>query len=156
MEGEENDPNNSHSLEKAISSAILAISTVTVIGFLQLGTPLDPPLDVSLYCFAIAMPVATADILLVSFPEEFTAPKWLAAIAPFVLGMGVYCLLVGMGCVFAYFSWSAGAAFAAISTALWFILFFFCVYRHGGILSRLLTTLFSTLGPVSIFLWISS
>jgi hypothetical protein len=77
MDNGDNYSNGLRRFEKVISSDVLAISTVSVIQFLQSGTPLESPLDVSLYCFAVSTPLATATLLLSVFEEELSPPRWL-------------------------------------------------------------------------------
>jgi len=73
-------------------SGILALSIIAVVQFLSLGSPLDFPLNVSLYGFAICIPVAGAQAFMLGLEEERdpirdSLGKWghIALAAPAVL-----------------------------------------------------------------------
>ena len=51
-------------------SGILALSIIAVVQFLSLKAPLDFPLNVSLYGFAICIPVTEAQAFMLSLEEE--------------------------------------------------------------------------------------
>jgi uncharacterized protein YhhL (DUF1145 family) len=109
---------------RVCDSGILAISTVSIIQFLQLGVPLPFPLNVSLYGFAVAMTSAGMQVLLLTVEEGLGSKSSLgqnAHIALVACAGGTFFL--GTLYLIAYLSFAAAATFVVTSSVTYALVF---------------------------------
>jgi hypothetical protein len=100
-------------LDKLTFGAFLGIASLAVIQFLQLRT-LDAALTVSLYCFAVAIPVLAMGMFIIAVQELYEVtiyPVW----ADWVETLGVALAFVGLGGIFWHFHCQAAIVFGAVS-----------------------------------------
>lgn len=99
--------------EQIITTALIGISAVAVIQLLQV-TALDVPLKVSLYCFAISIPMLALYLLIIlSKPNyKLQSDMWADQIAVYT---GGFCSVVGIAAIFWHFSVSIGITFIITS-----------------------------------------
>ena len=95
--------------EEVITGALIGVSTVIVVQLLQL-TAFDVPLKISLYCFAISIPMLTAYLVsvLIKINHTLQVKMWSEGVA---VSIGGACSIVGMGAIFWHFSISIGITF---------------------------------------------
>ena len=100
-------------LDKLTFGALLGIASVAVIQFLQLRT-LDAALTVSLYCFAIAIPILAMGMFIIAVQDLYqvtTYPVW----ADLVETLGVILAFFGLGGIFWHFQCQVAIMFGAVS-----------------------------------------
>lgn len=113
--------------EKAIDLSYpgaLGVTVVAVIQFIQLEAPLPYPLNLSMYCFAFAMPLLALEVLLDAYARgranvhrrsNYQLPQLVAA-SSVLRPLGLIAFFFGMAYIFAYFSLVASLIFACTSS----------------------------------------
>ena len=107
-----------------IYAALAGISTVAVIQILGLPT-LDARLKVSLYCFAISLPLLSLRLVAIAIESGY---KYTVA-EPRYIGiptfLGPFVSFAGVAAIFLHFSWVIGGVFTAFSIASAFVILVF-------------------------------
>jgi len=99
--------------EEIITAALIGISTVAVIQLLGQSL-LDKPLIISLYCFAISIPMLAVYSLIILMKPKFKLHRDTWAEMTIVL-LGSFGAIVGVGAIFSHFSQSIGISFIVAS-----------------------------------------
>src|SRR3712207_5173233 len=123
-----------YSLYRFVVSAALGLSVVIVTQFLQLDTPLEFPLNKSIYCFAVAIPILATYLFLQEvgavFRKEVSGKQQAEAEENREAGklptgslfgrvvsltIGSLAFFYGIAMVFAYFSLAVSILFVALT-----------------------------------------
>jgi hypothetical protein len=99
--------------DRIMSGALIAISVVALVQLLSVGQ-LDIPLKISLYCFAVSIPLLSLASLnrLAASAQEYIVDAWYDS---FAIAFGSLASFVGVGALFWHFSRIMGGLFFAIS-----------------------------------------
>jgi hypothetical protein len=102
-------------LDRIIMGALLGISSVALIQFLQLKK-LDASLTLGLYCFAIAIPVLAMGLFVIHVQELYGLEEGHYPLFGDIVEMlGVLAAFAGIGAIFWHFHRLAGGVFVVVS-----------------------------------------
>jgi hypothetical protein len=116
---------------QAYGSGLIGIALIAVFQLLALPD-LDKRLTVSLYCFAISIPLLAFFVLAMVAEAKYThlSELWLYNAVPLVLGIPIW--FVGLAAVFFHFSLVIGSIFSLLA-----ILLLLASKRHRTLLKQI-------------------
>jgi hypothetical protein len=94
------------------------VSVVILTQLVQLEPPLDFPLALCLYCFAVSLPLTASHLFLLTWliDYHFEVPRWAGAkLHGTLMGMSVYAFFLGLVYFFVHFSLMAAVTFLIVS-----------------------------------------
>lgn len=100
-------------LDKLMYTALLGVSSVALLQFVQLPK-LSTALTVSLFAFAVAIPLLSMGLFTVAFLEVYesrTPPLWFGALE----AVGIIVALLGLAALLWHLHWLASIVFCATS-----------------------------------------
>ena len=101
--------------DRILLAALAGICTVALIQILGL-TDRDIPINIALYCFAIAIPMLSTSVyaLVIESAYKSTVMPWYIDA---MFGVGIVGALVGTACLFWHFSWVIATTFLICGAA---------------------------------------
>jgi len=104
-------------IDRLTFSALIGVAVVGLLQLLQLEK-LDIPLTVSLFCFAVGIPLLGVSIAIISLEAGYGDIHYVTPIYVDVLEvLGTLAVFIGFTTVFWHFEWLAGLVFLGLSLA---------------------------------------